>query len=59
MAALIEEIKKRVESLGANSFTFSEYELRESLRLLEEENIIQILGNKKSQTIRLIGYQFQ
>lgn len=59
MSSLNDEVKKRVESLGAKTFTFSEFELRDAMRLLEEENIISILGNKRAPTIRLIGYQFQ
>lgn len=53
-------MKKRVDALGGTqTFQFSEFELRDSLRLLEEENIVALLGNKKAPTIRLIGYQFQ
>jgi hypothetical protein len=60
LASLNEELKKRADSLGpGQSFTFTEYELRDALRLIEEENIITILGNKKTPTIRLIGQNFQ
>jgi len=53
-------LKKRADSLGpGQTFSFTEYELRDSLRLIEEENIIAILGNKKTPTIRLIGQNFQ
>ena len=59
-AALVEEVKKRLDNkIKGESFTFSEFELRDSLRLLEEENVISLLGNKKTPTIRLIGYNYQ
>jgi hypothetical protein len=56
---LNEEVKKRIESLGTHSFTFSEFELRDALKLLEEENIVALVGNKKAPIIRLIGFQYQ
>ena len=59
-AALVEEVRKRLDNkIKGESFTFSEFELRDSLRLLEEENVISLLGNKKAPTIRLIGYNYQ
>ena len=59
-AALVEEVRKRLDNkIKGESFTFSEFELRDSLRLLEEENVISLLGNKKVPTIRLIGYNYQ
>jgi hypothetical protein len=59
-AALVEEVRKRLDNkVKGETFTFSEFELRDALRLLEEENTISLLGNKKAPTIRLIGYQFQ
>ena len=56
--SLAEEVKKRIDS-SSQPIQFSEFELRDSLRLLEDENIITIIGNKKTPTIRLIGYQYQ
>jgi hypothetical protein len=56
---LYEEVKKRVENLGGDSFSFSEFELRDAFRQLEDENVITLIGNKKAPTIRLIGYQYQ
>jgi hypothetical protein len=53
-------LKKRADALGpGSSYTFTEYELRDALKFIEEENIISILGNKKSPTIRLISNQYQ
>jgi len=48
-----------VENLGSDSFNYTEFELRDALRQLEDENVITLLGNKKVPTVRLIGYQFQ
>ena len=59
-ASLVEEVRKRLDNKNkGESFTFSEFELRDSLRLLEEENVISLLGNKKAPLIRLIGYNYQ
>lgn len=58
LSSLSEELKKKVDSMGSQAFTFTEYEMRDALRLIEEENMIAILGNKKSPTIRLIGNQY-
>ena len=55
-----DELKKRADNLGpGEKFTFTEYELRDALKIIEEENIISILGNKKSPTIRLLSNQYQ
>jgi hypothetical protein len=45
--------------MGSDSFAFSEFELRDAMRQLEDENVITLVGNKKAPTIRLIGHQFQ
>jgi hypothetical protein len=45
--------------MGSQSFTYSEYEIRDALKHLEENEIIHILGNKKSPIVRFIGFQFQ
>jgi len=59
-SALVEEVRKRLDNKNkGESFTFSEFELRDALRLLEEEAVISLLGNKKAPTIRLIGYNYQ
>jgi hypothetical protein len=55
---MAEEVKKKADSLGPQSFTFSEYEFKDALRLLEDDGLIQLIGNKKQQTIRLIGLQY-
>lgn len=58
-SALVEEVRKRLENKNkGETFTFSEFELRDALKLLEEEAIISLLGNKKAPTIRLIGYNY-
>jgi len=58
-SSLSEEVKKRIDSLGGQSFKFSEFDLREALKILEEDSIVALLGNKKAPSIRLIGFQFQ
>ena len=57
--SLNEEVKKRIDSLGVQSFTYSEFELRDALKILEEEDVISLLGNKKAPSIRLTGFNFQ
>lgn len=58
-SSLVEETRKRIENKHkGETFTFSEFEFRDSLRLLEEENIVSLTGNKKAPTIRLIGYNY-
>ena len=53
--SLGEEVKKRVNELGQLSFNFSDFDYRDALRKLEDENIVAILGNKNMPTIRLIA----
>ena len=52
-----------MDNVGTNivsgSAPFSEYELRDALRLLEEDNVLVVLGNKFTPTIRLIAKQYQ
>ena len=55
LSSIQEEIKKRIDEMGQNSFKFTEFELRDSLKMLEDEGFLAILGNKKSPTIRLIA----
>ena len=53
-----DEVRKRVNELGQQSFLFSDFDFRDALRKLEDENIVAILGNKKMPTIRLIARDF-
>ena len=56
--SLGDEIRKRVNELGQQSFTFTDFDYRDALRKLEDENIIAVLGNKNLPTIRLIARDF-
>ena len=56
--SLGDEVKKRVNELGQQSFNFSDFDYREALRKLEDENIVAILGSKNMPTIRLIAKDF-
>ena len=56
--SLQDEVRKRVNDLGQLSFNFSEFDYRDALRKLEDENIVAILGNKNAPTIRLIARDF-
>ena len=56
--SLGDEVKKRVNELGQQSFNFSDFDYREALRKLEDENIVAILGSKNMPTIRLIARDF-
>ena len=56
--SLQDEVRKRVNDLGQLSFSFSEFDYRDALRKLEDENIVAILGNKNAPTIRLIARDF-
>ena len=52
-----EESKKRVNDKGAKGFVFSEFEFRDALRLLEDEGVVSLLGNKKNPIVRLIEFE--
>ncbi|MCQ2819646.1 MAG: AAA family ATPase [archaeon] len=56
-SSLSDEVTKRVNLLGQTSFQFSEFELRDALKLLEDEGFLVVIGNKKSPTVRLIAQQ--
>ena len=56
--SLGDEVRKRVNDLGQLTFSFSDFDYRDALRKLEDENIISILGNKNVPTIRLIARDF-
>ena len=56
--SLGDEVKKRVNELGQQSFNFTDFDYRDALRKLEDENIIAILGSKAMPTIRLIARDF-
>jgi hypothetical protein len=45
--------------MGSQSFTYSEFDIRDALKHLEEDDIIQTLGNKKAPIVRLTGFQYQ
>jgi DNA replication licensing factor MCM4 len=55
--AVKEESKKRVNDKGAKGFVFSEFEFRDALRLLEDEGVVSLLGNKKNPIVRLIEFE--
>ena len=50
-----DEVKKVVS--GMEEFTFSDFEFTDALRLLEEENYINAIGNKKTPIIRLVAQE--
>ena len=56
--SLGDEVKKRVNDLGQQSFNYSDFDYRDALKKLEDENIISILGNRNFPTIRLIARDF-
>ena len=56
--SLGDEVRKRVNDLGQLSFNFSDFDYRDALRKLEDENIVAILGSKNMPTIRLIARDF-
>ena len=56
--SLGDEVKKRVNDLGQNTFNYSEFDYRDALKKLEDENIISVLGNRNAPTIRLIAREF-
>ena len=39
-----------------SQFEFSEFDLKEALKMLEDEGELAVLGNKKAPIIRLLGY---
>ena len=51
--SLSDEVRKVVS--GMEDFSFSDFEFRDALRLLEEENYISVIGNKKAPIIRLVA----
>ena len=50
-SSLVVALKKKLDFV----LTYSDFELRDALHLLEEEHLILLLGNKKAPTIRFIG----
>ena len=56
--SLEEEARKRVNELGQQSFNFSDFDYRDALRKLEDENIVAILGCKNMPTIILMSRDF-
>ena len=53
--SMLEEVKKRVNEMGQQSFIFSEFEFKDVLKLIEDEGYIALLGNRKAPIIRLIS----
>jgi DNA replication licensing factor MCM4 len=54
---LVDELRRRVDLKEKGDVNkFSEFDLRDALRALEEENVIICLGHKNSQTIRYIAF---
>ena len=53
--SLSDEVRKVVS--GMEDFSFSDFEFRDALRLLEEENYISVIGNKKAPIIRLVAQE--
>ena len=51
--SLSDEVRKVI----GEDLSFSEFEFRDALRLLEEENYISIIGNKKAPIIRLVAQE--
>jgi len=55
-AALLEDIKKKLSTSEENvQDSFSEKELLEALRLLEEEDYVVLNGNRKRPIVKLGG----
>eukprot|EP00331_Platyophrya_macrostoma_P025722 CAMPEP_0176441560 /NCGR_PEP_ID=MMETSP0127-20121128/21270_1 /TAXON_ID=938130 /ORGANISM="Platyophrya macrostoma, Strain WH" /LENGTH=136 /DNA_ID=CAMNT_0017826361 /DNA_START=24 /DNA_END=434 /DNA_ORIENTATION=+ len=54
--SLFEELKKKFDIAGVGmSDPFSEMEYKEALKILEEEGVISLFGNKKAPIIRLVS----
>ena len=53
--SLFEEVRKRVNELGQSAFSFSDFEFKDALKLIEDEGVIALLGSRKAPTIRLIA----
>ena len=56
-SSLNDEVKKRINEKGSNAFTFSEFEYKDALRLLEDDGYISLLGSRKAPIIRLISVE--
>lgn len=55
---LFEETKKKFDIAGVGTTDpFTEYEYREALRSLEEEQVVTLLGNKKIPVVKYMGQQ--
>ena len=53
--ALLDDIKKKLTSTEENAQEFSEKELLEALKLLEEEDYVVLNGNRKRPIVKLGG----
>ena len=54
--SLRDEIKKVINNSGQSGFIYSDFEFRDSLKILEDEGFILMMGNKRQPTIRLITH---
>jgi DNA replication licensing factor MCM4 len=54
--SLRDEIKKVINNSGQSGFMYSDFEFRDSLKILEDEGFILMMGNKRQPTIRLITH---
>ena len=54
--SLRDEIKKVINNSGQSGFVYSDFEFRDSLKILEDEGFILMMGNKRQPTIRLITH---
>lgn len=57
LSSIIEEIKRKADSLGQKGRKFTEFEIRDAIKILEDDGFIAILGNRKAPTIRLISLE--
>ena len=56
--SLKDEVKKRTKDSGNKISDFTEFDFKEALRKLEDENIISLLGYKNLPNIRLFAKDF-
>ena len=54
-SSLNDEVKKRVNEKGQSGFNYTEFEFKDTLKLLEDDGYIALVGSRKAPTIRLIA----
>ena len=54
-SSLNDEVRKRVNDKGQSGFSYTEFEFKDTLKLLEDDGYIALVGSKKAPTIRLIA----